>query len=68
VGAALVGLALLGLASPFLALEDPLHGAIGLLILFVGIRIAWKIAAGISIQILGPFNMATRAPGQAPTA
>lgn len=60
--------ALIGLASPFLALEDPLHGAIGLVILFVGIRIAWKIAAGISIQILGPFNMATRAPGQAPTA
>jgi hypothetical protein len=67
-GVELVGVALLGLASPFLALADPLHGAIGLVILFVGIRIAWKIAAGISIQILGPFNMATRAPGQAPTA
>jgi hypothetical protein len=68
IGAALAGLALIGLASPFLSLADPLHGAIGLLILFVGIRIAWRIAAGASIQILGPFKLPARAPGQAPAA
>lgn len=48
-------LVLVGLASPFLALEDPFHGIIGLIILFVGIRIAWKLAAGKTIDIMGPF-------------
>jgi hypothetical protein len=48
--------ALLGLASPFIQLAgNPFWGAIGLLILFWGIRIAWKIAAGRSFQIYGPF-------------
>jgi hypothetical protein len=49
-------LALVGLASPFLALSDPLHGLIGLVILFVGIRIAWKLTAGKQISILGPIS------------
>jgi hypothetical protein len=53
---ALATLALLGLASPFLALADPAHGIIGLIILFVGIRIAWRIAAGRPVTILGPLN------------
>ncbi len=36
-----------GLTSPFLGLlSNPLHGAIGLLILFIGARIAWQITAG----------------------
>jgi predicted lipid-binding transport protein (Tim44 family) len=56
VGAALGMLALVGLASPFLELQDPLHGIIGLVILFVGIRIAWKLTAGTPMSILGPFN------------
>ena len=61
--AAAIGvLALIGLASPFLALRDPVHGIIGLVILFVGIRIAWRIAVGISLQIQGPFKMAAAAP------
>jgi hypothetical protein len=55
-GAALGMLALVGLASPFLELQDPLHGIIGLVILFVGIRIAWKLTAGTPMSILGPFN------------
>src|SRR5262249_14755994 len=42
-GAAFAYLALLGLASPFLDLADPLHGLIGLVILFVGMQIAWKM-------------------------
>ena len=49
--------ALLGLASPFLQLRsDPFWGAMGLIILFVGIRIAWRIAAGKPFAVYGPFN------------
>lgn len=48
---------LLGLASPFLALEgNPLWGVIGLFILFIGIRIAWRITAGKLAAIYGPFT------------
>jgi hypothetical protein len=47
---------LLGLASPFIQLSsNPLWGAIGLLILFWGIRIAWRITAGRQVEIYGPF-------------
>jgi hypothetical protein len=49
-------LALIGLASPFLELQSPFHGLIGLVILFVGIRIAWQLTAGPSLEILGPFQ------------
>jgi hypothetical protein len=57
-GAALLQLLLLGLASPFLELQDPVHGIIGLIILMVGIRIAWQITAGSSIaNIHGPYNV-----------
>jgi hypothetical protein len=57
-------LALLGLASPFLELSDPAHGVIGLIILFVGIRIAWKITADRPVNILGPLSEAVPAtPG-----
>jgi hypothetical protein len=50
-------LALYGFASPFLGLMgNPLSGAIGILILFIGVRIAWKIAAGPPIPaIAGPY-------------
>lgn len=61
-GAALLGLALLGLASPFLELQDPFQGMIGLVILFVGIRIAWQLTAGPKIDILGPFTVGASAP------
>jgi hypothetical protein len=48
--------ALIGLASPFIQLTgSPLWGAIGLLILFWGIRIAWRITAGRRFEIYGPF-------------
>ncbi|MFZ0139290.1 MAG: hypothetical protein WAK89_19650 [Candidatus Sulfotelmatobacter sp.] len=47
---------LLGLASPFIQLSgNLLWGAIGLLILFWGIRIAWRITAGRQFEIYGPF-------------
>jgi hypothetical protein len=46
----------MGLASPFLELQDPMHGLIGLVILFVGIQIAWKLTAGPPIpEITGPY-------------
>lgn len=47
-------LALLGIASPFLDLQDPVHGVIGLVILFVGIRFAWRFTAGRTVAVSGP--------------
>ena len=50
-------LLLLGLGSPFLELgSDPLHGLIGLVILLVGVRIAWQITSGRPpLLVDGPF-------------
>ncbi len=55
-------LALLGLASPFLALQgNPVWGLIGLVILFVGMQIAWKMTAGRPVlEVFGPFDSATK--------
>jgi len=48
--------ALLGLASPFIQLSGNFFwGAMGLLILFFGMRIAWRITAGRRFEIYGPF-------------
>jgi hypothetical protein len=47
-------LALIGIASPFLDLQDPVHGIIGLVILFVGIRFAWRFTAGRTVTVSGP--------------
>src|SRR5271166_2362649 len=56
-GAALGRLALLGLASPFIeVLGNPVGGLIGLVILFVGIRIAARITAGRPAEVFGPFD------------
>jgi hypothetical protein len=49
-------LALIGLASPILNLSSPLSGLIGLVILFVGIRFAWKTTVATKIPVTGPFN------------
>jgi uncharacterized protein (DUF983 family) len=51
-------LALLGIASPFLDLRDPVHGIIGLIILFVGLRFAWRFTAGRTINVSGPHTPA----------
>jgi hypothetical protein len=50
-------LLMLGLASPFVELgSDPLHGLIGLVILAVGVRIAWQITRGRPPLVFdGPF-------------
>jgi hypothetical protein len=67
-GAALGVAVLVGLASPFLELQDPFHGIIGLIILFVGIRIAWRLTAGVKVDILGPFEQNAPAPAPPPIA
>lgn len=64
-GAAVGMLALLGLASPFLEMQNPVQGIIGLIILLVGIRIAWRITAERKIDILGPFKTSSQ-PASAP--
>ena len=56
-----------GLASPFLELQGGFSGIIGLVIIFVGMRIAWKITAGPRLEILGPFQ-ANGPPAAAPSA
>jgi hypothetical protein len=57
-------LAMLGLASPFLDLADVTHGLIGLVILFVGLRIAWRMTAAKPVHIVGPLtDAAAAAPG-----
>jgi hypothetical protein len=47
----------LGLASPFLELSgNPVGGLIGLVILFVGMRFAWRFTAARAPAIFGPFE------------
>ena len=61
-GSAILQLLVLGLASPFLEMQDPLHGIIGLIILMVGIRIAWQITAGSRrANIEGPYQNSSAA-------
>jgi hypothetical protein len=55
-------LILIGLASPFLELQEPLSGLIGLVILFVGMRIAWRTTAGIPTQVDGPYDNTATTP------
>ena len=45
-----------GLASPFLELSSGVSGLIGLVILFVGVNLAWKMTAAQKLEILGPFK------------
>jgi hypothetical protein len=55
-GSALLTLAFLGLASPFLELQNSFHGVIGLVILSVGMRFAWQATAGTETVIDGPYD------------
>lgn len=56
-GQALGTLLLLGLASPILGLfSNPVSGALGIIILLVGVRIAWQITAGRQLPTVeGPY-------------
>jgi hypothetical protein len=63
--AALAKLALYGVASPFFEIWEggpTISWAIGIVILIVGIRIAWRITAGLPLQIDGPFQDSRPAP------
>jgi hypothetical protein len=54
---ALGTLVLIGLASPFLEFSsDPLGAAIGLVILFVGMRFAWRMTGARLLEVFGPFE------------
>ena len=53
----LVQLLFIGLASPFLELRDPVHGIIGLVILFVGLRIAYSMTASKPLEVDGPYPL-----------
>jgi hypothetical protein len=60
---ALGTLALLGLASPFLEFSgNPLGAMIGLVILFVGMRFAWRMTGTRPLQVFGPFENSPQAP------
>jgi hypothetical protein len=60
--AAAVGyLTVIGLASPLLELQEPVSGVIGLIILLIGLRIAWQLTAAKRAEIIGPFQSATAA-------
>jgi hypothetical protein len=48
-------LAMWGLASPFLELRDPIFGLIGLVILFVGVRIAFRLTKARPLSVAGPY-------------
>jgi hypothetical protein len=69
--AAIIGLVFLGLASPFFQLaQSPFSGLIGLVVLAVGIRIAWQITGAPSAPLVsGPFrNTSTAAASSSPPA
>jgi hypothetical protein len=54
---------LLGLASPFMELQDGFNGVIGLVILLVGMQFAWKMTAGPpKITLEGPYELNAPAP------
>lgn len=55
-GRTIAVLAVVGIASPILDLRDPVQGLIGLIILFVGIRFAWRFTAGPTLNISGPYT------------
>jgi hypothetical protein len=56
--AAVGQLALWGLASPFLQLRSPFQGAIGLFILFIGLRVAWRLTQATPLSVDGPYSVA----------
>jgi hypothetical protein len=48
-------LLLLGLASPFMDFHEPVQGLLGLFILFIGLRVAWRLTASAPLDVEGPF-------------
>lgn len=56
-GGAMGSLLLLALAAPFLELSTDFRGIITLVIIFVGLRTAWKLTARPDIAIMGPYQV-----------
>jgi hypothetical protein len=54
--AALGYIFLFGLASPLLWLQSPFQGIIAILVLLVGVVVAWRITAAKRSEIIGPFR------------
>jgi len=60
-GAWLARVTVLGLASPFLEIWQggpSISWLIGIFILFVGMKFAWRITAGRPVEVFGPFESA----------
>jgi hypothetical protein len=66
-GSVIPKLLFLGVTAPFSELQEGVPGIIGLVILFVGMRIAWKITSSPPLEILSPFPVTAPAviPGAA---
>lgn len=47
----------IGLTSPIRELRDPIHGLINLVILYVGLQIAWRGTAAPGAVVEGPFRL-----------
>jgi len=65
-GAWLVRVMLLGLASPFVEVWEggiSFGWLIGLVILFVGMKFAWRITAGRPLEVYGPFQNTPQSAG-----
>lgn len=56
-GKLLVQMLFIGLASPFLELQNPGSGLIGLVILFVGLSIAFRMTAAKALDVDGPYSV-----------
>jgi hypothetical protein len=52
-----IRLLLVGITSPIRDMRSPVHGLINLVILFVGLRIAWRGTAAASATVEGPFRL-----------
>ena len=57
-GHAIVLLVLMGIASPFLELASPGSGILGLVILFVGLSIAFRLTKAKPLSVDGPYSLA----------
>lgn len=55
--AAAIGLLPLGLISPILEMTSPMHGLINLVIIYVGLQIAWRGTAGTRATVEGPYRV-----------
>jgi hypothetical protein len=46
-----------GITSPIRDMQSPIHGLINLVIIFVGLQIAWRGTAATGVAVEGPFQL-----------